>query len=76
MELKNKTFITFGQIHSHSINDKILDKDCVAVIESETHEEGRKKAFEYFGDKFFTSYFEDQFELDSMKYFSRGFIEI
>jgi hypothetical protein len=43
-----KTYITFGQDHSHRIKDKYLDKDTVAVIEATTREKGRNKAFELF----------------------------
>lgn len=40
-----KTYVTFGQSHAHRIGNKILDKDCVAVLESETHKEGETKPF-------------------------------
>ena len=71
-----KTFVTFGQVHTHSINGKTLDKNCVAVINHNLPSEGRKKAFEFFGNKFCFEYPENTFDLDSMKYFPRGFIEI
>ena len=28
-----KTYITFGQVHVHSINGKTFDKDCVAEVD-------------------------------------------
>ncbi len=51
-----KIYITFGQVHVHRVNGKKFDKDSVAVIDCECHRDGRVKAFEYFGGKFFTSY--------------------
>jgi len=67
------TYVTFGQAHTHRLAGKTFDKDCVAVIPSETQEEGRGKAFEYFGDKFCFEYFNKQPE---MKYFPRGLIKL
>ncbi len=67
------TYVTFGQAHAHHIAGKTLDKDCVAVIPSETQEEGRRKAFEYFGDKFCFEYFNKQ---PNMSYFPRGLIHL
>lgn len=71
-----KTYVTFGQIHAHSVNGKTFDKDCVAVIHAETAEKGRELAFEYFGPKFAFEYPEDEFNFDHMKYYPRGFIEV
>lgn len=71
-----KHYVTFGQIHVHSVNGKTFDKDCVAVIKAETFEDGRQKAFEYFGPKFATSYQDNQWDNKDMKYFPRGYIEV
>ncbi len=71
-----KTYITFGQVHAHKVNGKTFDKDCVAVIEAESAEDGRNLAVEYFGPKFCFSFYEDQFDHDSMHYFPRGFIPV
>lgn len=69
--------ITFGQEHAHSISGETLDKDCVAVIACADYEEGRKKAFEYFGGKFGTSYTEAEFDKGNYgKWFPRGKITI
>lgn len=67
------TYVTFGQVHTHSINGRTFDKDCVAVIPSESREEGQKRAFEYFGDKFCFEYFN---QMPNMKYFPRGLISV
>ena len=71
-----KTFITFGQNHTHSINGKILDKDCVAVITCKDAKDGRQKAFEYFGPKFCFEYFEVNWDESKMVFFPRGYIEL
>lgn len=71
-----KTYVTFGQVHRHVINGIIFDRNCVAVINCTDARDGRKKAFEYFGDKFFTTYFEDYFNHDDLKYYPRGLIEV
>lgn len=72
-----KTYITFGYGHAHAIDGKTFDKDCVAVLESESATEGRAKAFEYFGDKFCFEYPEDQWHEDhQLPYFPRGYIEL
>jgi hypothetical protein len=72
-----KFCISFGQQHVHRVNGRTFDKDSIAVIERPTHEEARNAAFEYFGDKFFTSYDYDKFIADgSLKYYPRGLIEV
>ena len=71
-----KVYITFGQVHVHSVNGKTFDKDCVAVINAEDEENGREKAFEYFSDKWFTSYTEENWKDSNMHFFPRGFIEV
>lgn len=70
-----KSYITFGQVHIHRVNNKTFDKDCVAVINCKDREDGRNKAFEFFGDKFFTDYTEEDIQ-DKMHFYSRGMIEV
>jgi len=72
-----KTYVTFGQIHVHSVNGKTFDKDCVAVINASSELRGRERAFEIFGKKFFTTYPERLWdEEEQLKYFPRGYIEV
>ena len=71
-----KIYVTFGQTHTHSVNGKIFDKDCIAVIEAIDMNEGRQKTFEYFGDKFFTTYKREQLSPATIAFFPRGFIEV
>lgn len=69
-----KVYITFGQVHIHSINGITFDKDSVAVIEAESECEGRKIACEIFNNKYFTSYINPKHV--HIEYFPRGFISI
>lgn len=71
-----KNYVTFGQIHTHAVNGKTLDKDCVAVFDSLDAESGRRKAFELFGGKFSFHYVEDEFDQSKMFFFPRGLISV
>lgn len=71
-----KTFITFGQAHTHHVNGRTFDCNCVAVIHHTEPEEGREIAFEVFGRKFCFEYPESIFDFDSMKFFPRGLINL
>lgn len=72
----HKTYVTFGQDHTHAISGKTLDKDSVAVIESKDEESGREMAFELFGNKWCMEYPEKFWNEDSMKHFPRGYIKV
>ena len=47
-----KYYITFGQAHTHKVNGKVFDYNCVAVIDCKNAEEGDKIVVEVFGRKF------------------------
>lgn len=67
-----KCYITFGQIHAHSVEGKTLDKDCVAEIEATDLSAGHAKAMDWFKGKFHNCT-----ELPpDMSYFPRGIIKI
>jgi len=73
------TYVTFGQSHRHEIGDKVFDRNCVAIIESDTRDQGRARAFDVFGPKFCFEYFDEEWkgdEADRMQYFPRGYIEV
>jgi len=74
--VKQLTFVTFGQDHRHDIDGKTFDKDCVAVIEADTPEDGRKLAFEYFGAEFCFEYPQEHFDFESMNFFPKGFVSV
>lgn len=71
-----KIYITFGQVHIHSVNGKIFNKDSIAVIEAESESAGRARAFEMFGPKWHQSIPETDWKAEYIKYFPRGFIEV
>jgi len=71
-----KTYVTFGQDHTHRINGTTIDKDCVAVIVSEDAKEGRKIAFELFGPKFSFEYPEKYWNDEKLSYFPRGLVRV
>jgi len=71
-----KVYITFGQIHVHSINGKTLDKDCIAVINAKDYKSGRALAFEWFEGEFHNCYTEDKITDELLSYFPQGLIEV
>lgn len=71
-----KTYITFGQVHTHSINGITLDKDSIAAIEHDKEESGHKIAMVIFDTKFHQAVKEESLTEDFLSYFPRGVIEI
>lgn len=70
-----KHYVTFEQAHTHRVQGNTLDWQTVAVYEAESSKEGRKKAFDLFGDKFFTNYHGDEWnEEGQLQYFPRGYV--
>jgi hypothetical protein len=71
----NKYYITFGQVHVHSVNGKTFDKDCLAEIEAETHEKAHQEAMEIFKGIFHNCHTEDELPR-VIKYYPRGIIKV
>lgn len=71
-----KTYVTFGQVHVHSVNGKTFDKDCIACIEAPTAEAGRDDAFKIFDGVFGTTYWDEQQVKDMLHLFPRGIINV
>lgn len=67
-------YITFGQVHTHRVNNQTFDCNSVALIVANTHEEGRQRAVEAFGLKFCRSFTE--LEEVSMSFYPRGVIPL
>lgn len=63
------SYFTFGQCHTHRINNQTLDCDTVVKI---TAEEPRDKMFELFGPKWSMEYDTEP----NMKFFPKGIIEL
>jgi len=66
----NRYYLSFGQVHTHSVRGITYDKDCICIIESESYENARKIAFDTFGDKWCFLYE----ETPDMSFFPRGLI--
>ena len=70
--ISTQCYITFGQVHAHSINGKTLDKDCVATFEANSLEDGYNKAMKIFNQQFHHC----TKELPDLYYYPRGIIKI
>ncbi|AUR83094.1 hypothetical protein NVP1031O_112 [Vibrio phage 1.031.O._10N.261.46.F8] len=70
------TYVTMGQAHTHRVSGITVDADCVVRITAEDRSSGRGRAHELFGEKFSFSYFEDEWNVDDMKYFPRGYVDL
>ena len=74
-----KTYVTFGQDHTHEINGTTFDRDCVGIIHGSSATEGRELAFKYFNDKFCNTYGKEHFDKNRERWerlFPRGYIEV
>jgi len=69
-------YVTFGQGHTHRVNGYTLDCNSVASFEAKDYSNGREKAVEYFGDKFFTDYHDKAFNMTNLHWWPRGIINI
>ena len=70
-----KFYITFGQIHAHSIAGKTYDRNCLAELEAETPEEAHKTAMRIFNGKFHNCHPESKLA-EVLPYFPRGVIKV
>jgi hypothetical protein len=76
MSTDNTVFVTFGQIHVHSVNGKTFDKNCVAAIKCKDRAHGIELAFEYFGGTFHNTYLNEDMSPELLKYYPRGIIDV
>lgn len=72
----NKYYVTFGQAHTHSHNEKTLDKDCVGVIYASDYMHARTIIVNFFGRQWSHMYEEHEIGADFMDFFSRGLIDL
>lgn len=77
---KLKVMITFGQVHSHVVDDKCLDKDSVAVLELDSTTTVRNVVRiiqSLFGNAYANWYTEGEWaRMDCDKYYPRGHIQL
>lgn len=71
----SKFYITFGQIHVHSVNGKTFDKDCLAEIEADTRGQAHARAMDVFEGTFHQCLEEKELH-DVLHYFPRGIIKL
>lgn len=65
-------YISFGQLHAHSISGITFDKNCIAIIKADTHNEAHRIAIDIFKGVFAFVYD----EMPDMSFFPKGLIEI
>jgi len=65
-------YISFGQIHTHSVEGKTFDKNCIAVIKAESKSDAHNKAMDIFNGVFCFVYEEKP----DMSFYPRGLIEL
>lgn len=77
---KLKVMITFGQVHSHVIDDKHINKDSVAVIEvgkTTTVRNVVRIIQSLFGNAYASWYTEGEWaKMDCDEFYPRGHIEL
>lgn len=69
-----KMFVTFGQIHAHSISGTTFDKDSVGVVKCASVEDGMRFIHKTLGAKYCFSYPEQHWNYEDIKHFTRGYI--
>jgi hypothetical protein len=67
-----KVYFTFGQGHTHRVNDFTWDKDVVCAISARTVSEAREKMFDAFGAEWAFQYD----ECPDIEFFPRGLKEL
>ena len=68
----NQYYISFGQVHAHSVAGRTYDKDCIAVIKAKSKDRAHDLAMEIFGPKWSMLYEKEP----DMSYFPRGLMEL
>lgn len=71
-----RTFVTFGMNHHHLIGRHVINGDTVAVLDCESAQAGRERAFELFGPKFSMEYHEGEWNETQIKFFPKGYVYV
>lgn len=66
-------YVSFGQVHTHRIGGKIIDKDCLYKIDVDKFDEAAKQAENLFGEKWAWIYNEEEKD-KYLTYFPRGIV--
>lgn len=70
------TYVLFNQNHSHRINGKTFDSDCVAEIVHKPIESGVQLANKAFGRDYLRTINEADSHMIDFSSFSRGVVEV
>lgn len=70
-----KFYITFGQVHAHSIGGKTFDRNCLAEIEADSKKEAHDIAMKIFNAKFHNCHPESELP-NVIEYYPRGVIKV
>jgi hypothetical protein len=70
------TFVTFGQVHAHSINGKTLDKDCVAVFGRMSEADVRALLHDSYNNEYAQTFNHTNWDVNLLKYFPRGYVYV
>ena len=68
-------YFTLGQLHTHSVNGKTLDKDCVVCVTNHPTEKSARDAFVEVTNNLFHESF-TKLDEKTLEYYPRGVIEI
>jgi len=68
--MRNKYYVTFGQVHIHRIGDTVFDKDCVAVVDAYSIDHAMKILDKYFGERYSRIF--DNLDFVKMQYYPKG----
>jgi len=67
-----KFYITFGQIHVHSVGGTTFDRDCVCEIEASSSDEAWQKVEQTFGGEWSMFYAHEP----EMSFYPRGILPL
>lgn len=78
LDRPTKVYVSFGQVHTHSVNGKTFDKDTIAVIRCSNYHDGRAKAFDYFNGIFHNCWSEEEWGDGSgkLEWFPKGLVPV
>lgn len=70
------TYVSFGQVHKHTIDGKRLDKDTIAKITHSSHENGADIAYRLFKNKYSQEFSQEAWSDDMLRHFPKGLVDI
>ena len=71
-----KTYVTFGQAHTHNVGGVVLNKDVVGVVEADSFKAACDVVEATFGQEYCFSYPEEHWSESKMKFFPDGYVHL